>query len=99
MRFQYVFSEILTGLRRNLTMTIAVVVTVAISLALFGAVCQASFVLISGRGWKPMPTLHVSTYVVGAALAISVPRGARWAASRGASSTRTAATRLASTSG
>jgi cell division transport system permease protein len=37
MRFQYVFSEILTGLRRNLTMTIAVVVTVAISLALFGA--------------------------------------------------------------
>ena len=37
MRFQYVFSEILNGLRRNFTMTIAVVVTVAISLALFGA--------------------------------------------------------------
>jgi cell division transport system permease protein len=33
----YVFSEIATGLRRNLTMTFAVVVTVAISLALFGA--------------------------------------------------------------
>jgi cell division transport system permease protein len=33
----YVFSEIVTGLRRNLTMTFAVVVTVAISLALFGA--------------------------------------------------------------
>ena len=30
MRFQYVLSEIFTGLRRNLTMTIAVVVTVAI---------------------------------------------------------------------
>ena len=37
MRAQFVLSEIGTGLRRNLTMTIAVVVTVAISLALFGA--------------------------------------------------------------
>lgn len=37
MRLQYVLSEIGTGLRRNLTMTVAVVVTVAISLALFGA--------------------------------------------------------------
>lgn len=36
MRFQYVLSEIVTGLRRNLTMTIAVVITVAISIALFG---------------------------------------------------------------
>jgi cell division transport system permease protein len=36
MRFQYVFSEITNGLRRNLTMTIAVVITVAISIALFG---------------------------------------------------------------
>lgn len=36
MRFQYVFSEITTGLRRNLTMTIAVVITVFISVALFG---------------------------------------------------------------
>ena len=30
MRFHYVFSEIVTGLRRNLTMTLAVVITVAI---------------------------------------------------------------------
>ena len=37
MRFQYVFSEIMTGLRRNLTMTLAVVITVAISLGLLGA--------------------------------------------------------------
>jgi cell division transport system permease protein len=37
MHVQYLASEIGTGLRRNLTMTIAVVVTVAISLALFGA--------------------------------------------------------------
>jgi cell division transport system permease protein len=34
---QYLASEIGTGLRRNVTMTVAVVVTVAISLALFGA--------------------------------------------------------------
>ena len=37
MRTQFVVSEVAIGLRRNLTMTIAVVVTVAISLALFGA--------------------------------------------------------------
>jgi cell division transport system permease protein len=37
MRASFVASEIAVGLRRNLTMTIAVVVTVAISLALFGA--------------------------------------------------------------
>jgi cell division transport system permease protein len=36
MRFQYILSEITTGLRRNLTMTIAVVITVAISIAFFG---------------------------------------------------------------
>lgn len=37
MRAQFVLSEVAIGLRRNLTMSIAVVVTVAISLALFGA--------------------------------------------------------------
>lgn len=37
MRLQFIASEIGQGLRRNLTMTIAVIVTVAISLALFGA--------------------------------------------------------------
>jgi cell division transport system permease protein len=37
MHVQYLASEIGTGLRRNLTMTVAVVMTVAISLALFGA--------------------------------------------------------------
>ena len=36
MRAQFVLSEIGVGLRRNLTMTIAVVVSVALSLALFG---------------------------------------------------------------
>jgi cell division transport system permease protein len=37
MQLSYLASEVGTGLRRNLTMTIAVVVTVAISLTLFGA--------------------------------------------------------------
>jgi cell division transport system permease protein len=36
MRAQFVFQEIWIGLRRNLTMTIALVVTVAIAMALFG---------------------------------------------------------------
>ena len=36
MRAQFVLSETWIGLRRNLTMTIAVITTVAISLALFG---------------------------------------------------------------
>ena len=37
MRAQFVLSETWIGLRRNLTMTIAVITTVAISLTLFGA--------------------------------------------------------------
>lgn len=36
MRLQYIASEIVTGLRRNLTMTLAVVITVAISMAFLG---------------------------------------------------------------
>jgi cell division transport system permease protein len=36
MRLQYVLSEITTGLRRNLTMTLAVIITVAISMAFLG---------------------------------------------------------------
>ena len=37
MRVKFVMGEVFTGIRRNLTMTIAVVITVAVSLALFGA--------------------------------------------------------------
>lgn len=37
MRAQTVFSEIGIGLRRNMTMTIAAIVTIAVSLAMFGA--------------------------------------------------------------
>ena len=36
MRARFVFSEVWNGLRRNLTMTIAVIITVGVSLALFG---------------------------------------------------------------
>ncbi len=36
MRASFIFSEVLTGLRRNVTMTIAMILTTAISLALFG---------------------------------------------------------------
>ena len=37
MRFRFVLGEVWTGLRRNLTMTIALIITIAVSLALFGA--------------------------------------------------------------
>src|SRR5689334_4471202 len=36
MRLHFVFQEIWIGLRRNLTMTISLVITVAIAMALFG---------------------------------------------------------------
>ncbi|MBJ8338294.1 MULTISPECIES: permease-like cell division protein FtsX [Antrihabitans] len=36
MRASFIFSEVLRGLRRNITMTIAMILTTAISLALFG---------------------------------------------------------------
>ena len=37
MRFRFILSETFQGLRRNLTMTFAVIITVAVSLTLFGA--------------------------------------------------------------
>ncbi|AOW92271.1 cell division protein FtsX [Rhodococcus sp. WMMA185] len=37
MRASFIFSEVFTGLRRNVTMTIAMILTTAISLALFGS--------------------------------------------------------------
>src|SRR5437764_12214771 len=36
MRASFVFSEVLTGLRRNVTMTVAMILTTAISIGLFG---------------------------------------------------------------
>ena len=46
---------------------------IGVCLALFAALCQATFILISGRGWLPMPNLHVSTYVVATVIVLSVP--------------------------
>lgn len=37
MRLRFVFGEVWTGLRRNLTMTLALIITIAVSLALLGA--------------------------------------------------------------
>lgn len=37
MRFSYIIKEVTTGLRRNLTLSLAVVITVAVSLSLFGS--------------------------------------------------------------
>ena len=36
MRLRFILSETFQGLRRNLTMTFAVIITVAVSLTLFG---------------------------------------------------------------
>lgn len=36
MRFGFLFNEVLTGLRRNITMTVAMILTTAISIGLFG---------------------------------------------------------------
>jgi cell division transport system permease protein len=35
-RFSFLFNEVLTGLRRNVTMTVAMILTTAISIGLFG---------------------------------------------------------------
>ena len=36
MRFGFLINEVLTGLRRNVTMTVAMILTTAISIGLFG---------------------------------------------------------------
>ena len=57
--------------------TDSVVDPVGVALALFAAVCQAAFFLIAGRGWAPMPNLHVSTsssHGLGRGCAFDAPR-------------------------
>jgi cell division transport system permease protein len=51
MRAQFVMSEIRIGLRRNLTMTIAVVVSVALSLAMVGAALLLNAQVTNMRGY------------------------------------------------
>jgi drug/metabolite transporter (DMT)-like permease len=44
-----------------------------VALALGAALCQCSFILIAGRGFEPLSSLHVSTLVIVAAAVVSVP--------------------------
>ncbi len=50
-----------------------VVNPVGVGLALLAALCQAAFILVAGRGFPPMPALHVSTWVVLAAALLAAP--------------------------
>ena len=43
-----------------------------LALALFAALCQAAFILLSARGFQPFASLHVATYVIAAALVLSL---------------------------
>jgi drug/metabolite transporter (DMT)-like permease len=45
---------------------------VGVGLALFAAVCQAAFLLLTARGFRPFAALHVATYVVAVAVVIAV---------------------------
>jgi cell division transport system permease protein len=62
MRAQFVLSEIGVGLRRNLTMTFAVVVSVALSLALFGGSLLMSDQVSSMKGYW-YDKVNVSVYM------------------------------------
>jgi drug/metabolite transporter (DMT)-like permease len=43
-----------------------------LTLALFAAFCQAAFLLLAARGFAPLRSLHVATYVIGAAVVIAL---------------------------
>lgn len=64
---------VLVVLAPSLSAGALVIDPLGVALALIGGAFQASFVLIAGRGWAPLPPLHVSIYVVFAALAVSAP--------------------------
>ena len=53
--------------------TDVVINPLGVGLALFAALCQAAFFLISGRGWSPMPNLHVATVTIAMALVLALP--------------------------
>src|SRR6478736_6338533 len=60
MRAQFVLSEIGVGLRRNLTMTFAVIVSVALSLALFGGSLLMSDQVGAMKGYWYDKVVHES---------------------------------------
>ena len=62
MRAQFVLSECSIGLRRDLTMTIAVVATVAVSLALFGAHMLVDRQVSAMRGYSG-PAISITIYL------------------------------------
>ncbi|MET7293676.1 permease-like cell division protein FtsX [Streptomyces griseoloalbus] len=78
MRAQFVLSEIGVGLRRNLTMTFAVVVSVALSLALFGGSLLMSDQVNSMKGYW-YDKVNVSIFLCNKSDAESDPNCARGA--------------------
>src|SRR5690625_7945432 len=63
MRFQYIVSEVFLGLRRNLTMTIALVITVAIATALLGVGLLMRAQVETSRGyWYDKVEISVIMY-------------------------------------
>ena len=55
MRFRHILSETRAGLRQNLTMTLAVIMTMWVSLSLFGALIEV---------FQSIPALHRDSDVV-----------------------------------
>ncbi|MBB1254296.1 permease-like cell division protein FtsX [Streptomyces alkaliterrae] len=78
MRAQFVFSEIGVGLRRNLTMTFAVIVSVAISLALLGGALLAGQQVNQMKGYW-YDKVQVSIYLCNKTDAATAPACARGA--------------------
>lgn len=78
MRAQFVLSEIGVGLRRNLTMTFAVVISVALSLALTGGALLANKQVDSMKGYW-YDKVQVTIYMCNKGDAASTPNCARGA--------------------
>jgi cell division transport system permease protein len=76
MRAQFVLSEIGVGLRRNLTMTFAVIISVALSLALAGAALLANKQVDQMKGYW-YDKVQVTIYMCNKADASSTPNCAR----------------------
>jgi drug/metabolite transporter, DME family len=64
---------VLVVLAPSLTSGDVVIDPLGVVLALAGGALQASFILITGRGFSPLGPLHVAVFVVFAALAVSAP--------------------------